>query len=453
MGVNKLFDISRSSLAAYQKALAVTSNNIANANNPNYARQRVVLSTEIPDVRTRVAFGSGVKLEDIVRVKSNITETQIRTYNQSYSFANKQSSILGQVESLLSEPSELGLSNLMSNFFNSWDELSVNPTSVPLRNNVVQTAQQMSTKLENLYSGMNRIKSDLKGESKDLVQKLNGLTEQIRVLNRQVYEGNATGGSSVNDLLDKRDQLVNELSQIANINVSYDEYNVANISIGGVFAVDRIQSTQFTLTEDSGKLKITTEDGAASLTLNGGELFAIAKVYNKQIPDYQKDLDTIANSIYEQVNSLHSSAYSNTQPPSTNIKFFDSYDHGVLKLNSSIVDNVNLIAVSNDGTSGNNSIALQIAKIQDLGIVDGVTISEKYSNFISGLGNEKRVQEQNSQSYELVLNQLEVQKSEYSGVSIDEEMISVLKFQRSYDASAKLIKVADEILQTLLQLV
>ena len=191
MGVNKLFDISRSSLAAYQKALAVTSNNIANANNPNYARQRVVLSTEIPDVRTRVAFGSGVKLEDIVRVKSNITETQIRTYNQSYSFANKQSSILGQVESLLSEPSELGLSNLMSNFFNSWDELSVNPTSVPLRNNVVQTAQQMSTKLENLYSGMNRIKSDLKGESKDLVQKLNGLTEQIRVLNRQVYEGNA----------------------------------------------------------------------------------------------------------------------------------------------------------------------------------------------------------------------------------------------------------------------
>ena len=295
MGVNKLFDISRSSLAAYQKALAVTSNNIANANNPNYARQRVVLSTEIPDVRTRVAFGSGVKLEDIVRVKSNITETQIRTYNQSYSFANKQSSILGQVESLLSEPSELGLSNLMSNFFNSWDELSVNPTSVPLRNNVVQTAQQMSTKLENLYSGMNRIKSDLKGESKDLVQKLNGLTEQIRVLNRQVYEGNATGGSSVNDLLDKRDQLVNELSQIANINVSYDEYNVANISIGGVFAVDRIQSTQFTLTEDSGKLKITTEDGAASLTLNGGELFAIAKVYNKQIPDYQKDLDTIAS--------------------------------------------------------------------------------------------------------------------------------------------------------------
>ena len=125
----------------------------------------------------------------------------------------------------------------------------------------------------------------------------------------------------------------------------------------------------------------------------------------------------------------------------------------MLKLNSSIVDNVNLIAVSNDGTSGNNSIALQIAKIQDLGIVDGVTISEKYSNFISGLGNEKRVQEQNSQSYELVLNQLEVQKSEYSGVSIDEEMISVLKFQRSYDASAKLIKVADEILQTLLQLV
>ncbi len=453
MSVNKLFDISRTSLAAYQKALTVTSNNIANANNPNYSRQRVVLATEIPDIRAKIAFGSGVRLDSIVRVKSEITETQIRTYNQSYSFADKQSTILGQIESLLSEPSELGLSNLMNNFFNTWDELAVNPTSVPLRNNVVQTAQQMATKLENIYSGMSRIKSDLKGEGSELVEQLNGLTEQIRVLNRQVYEANATGGSSINDLLDKRDQLVNELSQLANINVSYDEFNVANISIGGVFAVDRIQSTQFKLTEESGKIKVTTEDGAASLTLNGGALYGISKAYNQQIPDYQSDLDTVATAIYEQVNNLHQTGYSNTEPPSTNLKFFDSYSSGVLKLNSTLVDNVNLIAISEDGTSGNNSIALAIAKIQDGNLIDGVTISEKYSNFVSGLGNDKRVQEQNLESYELVLNQLEIQKSEYSGVSVDEEMINVLKFQRSYDASAKLIRVADEILQTLLQMV
>lgn len=453
MGVNKLFDISRTSLSAYQKALAVTSNNIANANNPNYSRQNVVLATEIPDMRTKIAFGSGVRLDDIVRVKNEITETQIRTYNQSYSFADKQSSILGQIESLLSEPSELGLSNLISGFFNSWDELAVNPTSVPLRNNVVQSAQQMATKLENIYSGITRVKSDLKNESSDIVDQLNGLTEQIRVLNRQVHEANATGGSSVNDLLDKRDELINQLSKLANINVSYDEFNVANISIGGVFAVDRIQSTQFKLTETGGKIKITTEDGAASLALNGGELFALSKAYNTQIPSYQNELDLVARAVYEQVNTLHSSGYSNTEPPATGINFFSSYDNGVLKLNSEIVDNVNLISISKDGTSGNNSIALQISKLQDEKLIDGITISEKYSNFVSGLGNDKRVQEQNLESYELVLNQLELQKAEYSGVSVDEEMVNVLKFQRSYDASARLIKVADEILQTLLSMV
>lgn len=453
MSVNKLFDISRTSLSAYQKALTVTSNNIANANNPNYSRQRVVLATEIPDIRAGAAFGSGVKLEEIVRVKSEITESQIRMYNESYSFADKQSSILGQIESLLSEPSELGLSNLMSNFFNTWDELAVNPTSVPLRNNVIQTAQQMATKLENIYSGMSRVKSNLKSEGAELVDELNGLTEQVRVLNKQIYESTASGGGSINDLLDKRDQLVGELSQLANINVSYDQFNVANISIGGVFAVDRMGSTQFKLTEESGKIKITTEDGAASLTLNGGEIYGITKAYNNQIPDFQSDLDTVATAIFEQVNNIHNSGYSNTLPPTTNLNFFDSYSSGVLKLNSNLVDNVNMIAISEDGTSGNNSIALAIAKLQDENLVDGVTISEKYSNFVSGLGNDKRVQEQNVESYELVLNQLEIQKSETSGVSIDEEMVNVLKYQRSYDASAKLIRVADEILQTILQLV
>jgi flagellar hook-associated protein 1 FlgK len=207
------------------------------------------------------------------------------------------------------------------------------------------------------------------------------------------------------------------------------------------------------LTETGGKIKITTEDGAASLALNGGELFALSKAYNTQIPSYQNELDLVAKAIYEQVNTLHSSGYSNTEPPATGVNFFSSYDSGVLKLNSEIVDNVNLISISEDGTSGNNSIALQISKLQDEKLIDGITISEKYSNFVSGLGNDKRVQEQNLESYELVLNQLELQKAEYSGVSVDEEMVNVLKFQRSYDASARLIKVADEILQTLLSMV
>lgn len=450
MSINKLFDISRRSLLTYQAALNATSNNISNASNPDYSRQRVILGAERPEYTANLSFGSGVKIEDIRRVRDTIIDTQIWSFNSKESFAGKQASTLSKLEALLSEPSELGLSNLTAEFFNSWDKLAVDPSSTALRNNVLNTAQNLSGKLENVYEGYTQVKDDLKLETAQTVESINSYLQQIHTLNKEIYAVKA-GGNTPNDLLDQRGAIVNELSSLANLNVTYNQDDTISISIGGVYAVDRLHSQRFKVEEDSkGKLNVLTEDGGSKMALNSGELSANLNIYNKVIPEYQQKLNTIGQAIYDSVNSVHATGQTNTTPPQTGINFFSSFSNGVLVVNNNIIDDPNLIAASANGDNGNNETALQIAALQEALLISGETISNTYSNFVNKIANDLQTHNQNTESYQLVLNQLDMQVAEASGVSVDEEMVNVLKFQRSYDAAAKLIRVADEMFQTLL---
>jgi flagellar hook-associated protein 1 FlgK len=452
MALSRIFDISTRSLAAYQNALSTTSHNISNANNPDYSRQRVSFSTVPTEQRIQNAFGSGVQIGDIQRIRSSITDKQLREYNQGHSFSEKQSSILSHVESLFSEPSELGLSNLINSFFDSWDKLAVNPSSVPLRNGVIESAQKMSSKIQNLHLGLSQVKTDVRSDAEEKINNVNSLLGQIREINQQVYEASVRNRNA-NDLLDKRDALISDLSKLANINVSFNDHNVATISIGGVFAVDRASNREFKLTEENGNLLMSTKDGAAHAALRGGEIYALTNSYSNLIPDYMEQLDSLSQGIMDKVNAVHQTGFTNESTPQTGLDFFELYDDGNLKINQDLLDNPNKIAISADGTSGNNQIALDIAALKNSDNSEGLTFSESYSKLVSDLASEKKMHEENASSRGLVINQLKNQQAEYSGVSLDEEMMNVLKFQRSYDASAKMIKVADEMLQTLLTMV
>jgi flagellar hook-associated protein 1 FlgK len=452
MAINSLFDITAKSLSVYQKSLAVTSNNIANANNPNYVRQRVVLGPEKPDYYSSLTIGKGVKLEYIQRLKNQALDNQIVRYNSLQSQAEKQSTIISQTESLLSEPSDLGLSNLLTGFLNSFEELSVNATSVPLRTSVIQNAQKLSVKARSVYEGLETQKLDIGKEAVDTVSNINNYLTQINTLNKQIYEASIMGNQA-NDLLDNRDKALEELSKLTDVTVITDENNVANVSIGGVYAVGRLNKIELQAVQENGKLIIKTSDGAATVSVQSGELAAMQTAYNKNIKSYQSQLDSVLRNIFEQVNSLHSQGYTTTNPPETGINFFSNYENGYLEINKEILSDVNKIAVSGDGTDGNNSVAKSIAALKTKKLSDGLTISDNYSNLVSSIAYEKVLQDQNSESFDLVVSQLQEQKSNYSGVSLDEEMTDVIKFQRSYEASAKLINIADEMLQTLLNMV
>lgn len=452
MAISRVFDIARRSLSVYQSALTVTSHNVANANNPAYSRQRVLLATENPSKASALTIGAGVKIDDIVRVRDQMIDTQIRKFTQTESLYNKQNEIYSKLEVLLSEPSELGLSSLITSFFNSWSELSANPTSVELRNNIVNNGKQLTNRFNELYQGYNKIRTELKNEAVQITTEINSFVGQINTLNRQIFEAKSRG-ITPNDLMDERDRVIDELSQLVNVNVYQDDNGSTNVSIGGILAVDQYHNLDFKIVEENGKLYLKDGSGESSLNITEGELGAILKSYSTDIPSFLNSLDSVAEKISSTVNEIHQTGYTYTNPPQTGFNFFQQYEKGAFTIDPAVLNDVRLISASADGTDGNNSIAIKIAGLKDEKTIGGLTFLDKYSSFISDMASYKNMVEKNSESYQMILEELDYQKASNSSVSIDEEMMDVLKYQKSYDASAKLISIADRLIETLLAMV
>ena len=452
MALSRLFDISRRSMVTYQRSMDVASNNIANAGNKDYTRQRAIISTETTQQYAGIVWGSGVKMDDIERVRSSLTESQIISNNQKQSYNERSSILLGQVENVFSEPSELGISNLMGQFFSSWSELSANPTSTALRGNVVYAAQNLSAKVKDINENFEVIKTSIYNEFNDKVREVNNDLSAIQNINRQISEASAIG-QNANDLLDKRDLIISDLSKLVNIQVNYQSDQTANISIGGVFAVDKGSYTEFEMSATEGNLDMVVVGGTKKVVLTGGEMGALTDTFSNKIPAYKEKLDSVITQLVTSVNEIHNTGYTVDDPAIVGGDFFDSYENGELKIKDSILEDNNKIAVSSDGTSGNGDIGIKLFEIGDSDVLNGSKLVDVYSSLISEVGSHKQNADRMSESGSIVLAQLENQRDSQSAVSVDEEMLNVIKFQKAYEASAKLIRMADEMLDTLMQLV
>lgn len=452
MAITKVFDIASRSLAVYRRAMDITSHNIANINNPNFSRQKIVFASDFTDLSAGIVWGNGVKIGDVLRYRDNFIESQSRIMNAKYNDSRRQSELITNIEKFFSEPSDLGLGNMISKFFNSFSELAASPASNPLRTSVLNAATNLSSKINTLNKSLNDVKDNIKLEFNDKVKSINHLLVQINQINKDI-KSQQVKKISTNDLMDHRDGLLKDLSKLVNINVTTASDNTVSVSIGGSFAVDSYHITEFEMVDDNGYLSMKMKGGTNSVILTDGEMNALSSVYSSKVTSYKQKLDKIINTIVNEVNKIHKTGYSKTTPPQTGLNFFEEYNDGVLRINQSLVKDPNLIAISSDGTLGNGDLALRISEIIDKKLIDNSTIMEYYTTLINEIGNDGLLNKNLSEANQLVLDQLEQQKQISSGVSLDEEMTNVLQFQRSYEASAKLIKVSDELLRTILELV
>ena len=389
MALSRLFDISRRSMATYQRSMDVASNNIANAGNADYTRQRAVLSTESTQQFAGITWGSGIKMDDIERIRSSLTENQIISNNQRYAFNERSSVLLGQVENIYSEPSELGVSNLMGQFFSSWSELSANPTSSALRGNVVYSAQNLAAKVEEINEGFQIVKTSIYYEFSDKVNEVNDTLSSIQSINRQISESKAIGNNA-NDLMDRRDILVNDLSEMVDISVNYESDETVNISIGGVFAVDKSNWTEFEASNIEGELSMLSKNGGSKARITRGEMGALTDTFSNKIPGYKEKLDSVISQLVRSVNEIHNTGNTIDDPPQPGFDFFEEYTGGKLEIKDEILNDYNKIAVSADGTSGNGDIAIKIFEIAESNVLNGSKLGDIYSTLISEVGSDKQ---------------------------------------------------------------
>ncbi|HLP16653.1 MAG TPA: flagellar hook-associated protein FlgK [Bacteroidota bacterium] len=457
-GLSKVFETARRSLFAQRDAMDVTSHNIANAGTTGFTRQRAELTTTTPLPDRVGLLGTGVEMSSVSRLREKFIDTQYRNTNQSLNNASMQSRIFSQIEGLLNEPSDNALQNMMQGFYKAWQTLASTPEDTGARQVVLQSARTLSNGINQLYTGFTQLQNDLKEEAVAKVDTVNALARDIASFNEKIMTAK-NGNLSANDLMDSRDLKIDELSKLVNMRVSEDNQGALNVSVGGVSIVNQTDTISLELKDNGTTISINATGSSNSSQIINGELGGILKQYNTVLPAYKGSIDTMSQSIMDGVNAVHQTGYGlktqATDPTApTGTLFFTSYGNGVLTVNPDIVDNLNLIAASTDGSAGNNKTAIQIANLFDTPTMSGGTISvhQYYNAFASRIGTESADAARDEQSQTLILTQVEGQRNSFSGVSLDEEMTNMIKFQRAYDASAKLIKTVDDMMNSIIAL-
>lgn len=472
-GISQLLETARRALLAQQTGLGVTGHNIANASTPGYSRQRVDLVTT-PAIRDAAGYlGTGAMASGVTRMRNRFIDQQLRATQGSMGEANLRQQIMGQVEATFNEPSSAALGGSIASFFNAWQDLSTHPEDQVSRNALLQQGTLLGEAFHRLNAGLTTFRASLRDEVNSKVARINSLAKEIAGIDVQVIAAKSSG-SSPNDLIDQRDLKLEELSSLANVSVSEDNYGSVTVSLGsmviasraGYVAVKAVSAGPQTINGSSfDQLKLVAEKSGVMIDVSTGELGGILGSYNSGIPNYLGKLDRLAAAIVNEVNTIHSSGFGLQNPSRTGINFFKGNSAATIGIDltdtstgaapGSVIDLKNIAAAAPPGSPGNNEIALRIASLARDGVTSlgGTALPQYYNNMISELGIEVNTASNIVTSNELVIQQLEGQRDAISGVSIDEEMTNLIKFQRAFDAAARVVRTADEMFDTILSMV
>lgn len=453
-GLFGMLELGRRALLAHRNAMNVTSNNIANAATPGYSRQQANLVSTMPLQNAQGFFlGTGVTVDAVYRLRDRFIDVQYRQTQGSLGSAGLKQNVLQQVEGAFNEPSDAGLQAVMARFFNSFQELATHPEEPGPRNTVIRQATALAQTFNRLNADLTRQQQNLAQDVSSRVSRINELTRSIADLNTQIGSARSAGHQP-SELLDQRDMLIDQLSRLANITASQDSQGNMLVSIGGMMVAGNGASTPIQATMNGGVLRVTSV-GGQDVQVTGGELGGILEMHNTVIPSQLSQLDTMTNALVTRMNAVHSAGFGLGNPPPTGVALFTGTTAATISLSAQVQSDPNLLAASADGSPGNNQNALDLFGVSTERLLDGntTTLSQYYSRIVSTLGTTVTTVSGTARGAEMVLAQLTAQRESVSGVSLDEEMTNMIRFQRSYEAAARVISTTNELFQTILNMV
>ncbi|MCF3943441.1 flagellar hook-associated protein FlgK [Oceanobacillus alkalisoli] len=479
-------EMAKQALFAQQSALYTTGHNIANANTEGYSRQRVNFEADqaMPSAsRNRSGMpgqiGTGVKAGSIQRIRDHFIDHQFRGENSLAGYWEKRAEALGRMENVLNDLDDTGLSEAMDQFWSGLQDLAVNPTNGGARSVVVHRGIALSDTFNYLNQSLTQIRNDLKTEMNHSVENVNRISEQVNELNTEI-KALEIAGYIPNDLYDQRDLLIDELSRIIPIDVSYEKSgdHVGDAAQG--LAVIEVKTEEYTdadgntkngyklvdgenLTYQSISLAESVREGFSyisgiQLDLDGsplsletgreGTLKSLIDAYGsgENKGDFLKglkDLTDLRNNFIEAFNVVHHEGVplDETVEP---VDFFVIDDNGNMVVNQEIIDNPEWITAALEG-EGDGKNALELAKV-----FDEAGIKEAYAQLTGSLAVQVEDAERMQRNTTVLLSQLEGSRQSIRSVSLDEEMTNMIKFQHAYNAAARSMTATDELLDRII---
>jgi len=305
------FQIGRSALAAYQAAIAVTGQNVANVGNPNYARQTGHLDALPGAVQPAgISPGTGVSMSTLERHVDEALEGRLRLALAQREGANTKYQALNQVETLYSELTDHDLSSQLNDLFSSFANLQTDPLEPTARDQVIAKADAVIDTMQRQRSGLLTQISDLNDQTEAAVRDINAKTAEIADLNQRIVASGASGTGGDSALRDRRDTLLQDLAKLMDVQTREQQNGIVNVYVGSEPLVEysraRSLTTKATIADGVQRAEVRFADNNGTVPIHDGQLAAIADARDTHLAGQLGQLDQLAKGLIYEVNRVHS---------------------------------------------------------------------------------------------------------------------------------------------------
>jgi flagellar hook-associated protein 1 FlgK len=465
-------NIALSAVQAEQRSLDTTSHNIANASTDGYSRQVSELvarpglgALSVWGMIVPGQIGQGVEVADVTRIRDQFNDNNLRANYASQGEADVRQTTWQNIENALPEPGANGLQAAMSSFWTAVQNVSTNPEDTGARQALAQSAQALGLSFQTASNDLTSQRADVDTQANAMLAQVNADATQIATLNTAISKLKAVG-QNPNDLLDQRDKLVDELSTLGNTTTTPGANGVVTVKFGGVVIVDPSTATGLPATMPTRTTFNPGYPGAPTVAagLTGGQLKGLLDAYSTTLNpavagSMPAKLDQLAISIHDAVNAQHQAGYDKNGTAGG--LFFAGASitsASQLAVDPTLLGNPSLIAASSTsaGAPGDSSNMLALFGIRSASAPTGSTLGSTFDDFyggvVSGMGLAAQTANRDVNTADTVVNTLEDRRSQVSGVSLDEEMTNLVKFQHAYSAAGRAMSTLNDMLDTLVHL-
>ncbi|MFK7918556.1 MAG: flagellar hook-associated protein FlgK [Ilumatobacter sp.] len=451
MAINGIFS-ALSGMNAHRAMLDTAAHNVTNQLTPGYRRQVVDVAPANIGSGPQVFTGpgsrvTGVEVIDTRRVLDQAAESRAQRSVAAAVDASTTHSSMTRIEDVFGEPTENGIAAQLDTFFVSWSGLADRADDTVARTEVLSQASSLADRFRQVDRDLTNIDADANTRLGTMASEINLLASQVADLNRSI----ATNPTAANSLMDERDRLASELVGMAGAEVRESDRGQVAVSIGGRLLVGN--GASYDVRQDGSGL--VWDVGGGALRPGPSELASLNQLRNETIPSVRTQLDTVVSDLVTEVNSAHRQGYDLNG--TTGLDFFDAAGTtaATLALSADVIDQPDRLAAGAPALPGPTAPGLydggQAQLLGDLSATG--TADSGYRSLVAGLGVDTNAAGRRATSSQQIADRALDQAESVSGVSLDEELATMMAAQRGFEASARVLNIVDDMLQTVIGMI
>lgn len=490
-----ILELSRRALQSQQAAIQTSQQNVANANTPGFHRQSPIISTtpgfitgDVSTLGRLIQLGTGTEVSRVQRLRDVFIASQIMETDQQLNRLTEEEKGLERIEIIFNELAEnVDLNSRFSEFWAGWEALSQDPTNLGLRIDLREKADGLATDIRGLYTTLEGLQPDFSQDIRIRADRVNSLLHQLAEVHRSIVR-TESGTLEANDLRDLRDNIVGEISTLIDPRSFENPDGTITLLLDGRPIVQQFDVTELRVVPktDPGapegellrsnslvKLTLVEPGQDIDIRVTEGAIGGLLRLQDKIVPEILRDLDVLAFTFIRQINKIHQRGIGLNEAVGISFFQFNLPDAdgtvsdgtfeppppptqpparaaATMDLTSDIKENLNTIAASLSGASGDNRNALEIAQLRDQSffLEGSLSFDGFYNLAIASLGGQGEETARLVKGVQLIRDQLERQRESISGVSLDEELINIIQFENAFEAAARVVTTIDSMMDT-----